>query len=83
MYEKELTMTSSAFLNSQQQQQRLQIEAMEKTVQGYRELVERLEADLEKAVKGSGNQIHHYSFIHLAVIMSSTRTSRFKACYCI
>jgi hypothetical protein len=68
MYEKELTVTSStALLNSPQQQQRSRIEALEKTVEGYRELVERLEADLEKAVKGSGNHIHHYSFIHMVV----------------
>ncbi|XP_021932558.1 mitotic spindle assembly checkpoint protein MAD1 isoform X4 [Zootermopsis nevadensis] len=55
MYEKELTVTSSsALLNSQQQQQRSRVEALEKTVDGYRDLVMKLEADLEKAVKGSG-----------------------------
>jgi hypothetical protein len=65
MYEKELTITSStALLNSQQQQQRSRMESLEKTVEGYRELVERLEADLENAVKGLGNHIHHYNFIH-------------------
>ncbi|XP_021932555.1 mitotic spindle assembly checkpoint protein MAD1 isoform X2 [Zootermopsis nevadensis] len=53
MYEKELTVTSSsALLNSQQQQQRSRVEALEKTVDGYRDLVMKLEADLEKAVKG-------------------------------
>lgn len=57
MYEKELTITSSSgFLNSQQQQQKSRIEALEKTVEGYRELVDKLEADLEKTVKGSGVQ---------------------------
>jgi hypothetical protein len=65
MYEKELTITSStALLNSQQQQQRSRMESLEKTVEGYRELVERLEADLENAVKGLGNHIHHYNSIH-------------------
>jgi hypothetical protein len=69
-YEKDLTVTSSGMLNSQQQQQRSRIDALEKTVEGYRELVERLEGDLEKTMKGSGNYrpqyssgnyIHHYS----------------------
>lgn len=64
MYEKELTVTSSsALLNSQQQQQRSRVEALEKTVDGYRDLVMKLEADLEKAVKGSGRHIHHYNCI--------------------
>jgi mitotic spindle assembly checkpoint protein MAD1 len=68
MYEKELTVTSSsALLSSQQQQQRSRIDALEKTVEGYRELVERLEADLEKASKDSGNYIYHYSYIHAVV----------------
>jgi hypothetical protein len=53
--------TSPGVLNSQQQQQRSQIDALEKTVEGYRELVERLEGDLEKTVKGSGNHMHPYS----------------------
>ncbi|XP_069687893.1 mitotic spindle assembly checkpoint protein MAD1-like [Periplaneta americana] len=55
LYEKELTVTStSALLTSQQQQQKSRIEALEKTVEGYRELAEKLESDLEKASKGSG-----------------------------
>jgi mitotic spindle assembly checkpoint protein MAD1 len=41
-------------LNSQQQEQRSQIDALEKIVEGYCELVESLEGYLEKAVKGSG-----------------------------
>jgi len=48
-------------LNSQQQEQRSQIDALEKIVEGYCELVESLEGYLEKAVKGSGNHIHHCS----------------------
>ncbi|PNF32552.1 hypothetical protein B7P43_G02419 [Cryptotermes secundus] len=53
LYEKELTITSSSgFVNSQQQQQKSRIEALEKTIEGYRDLVEKLEADLEKTVKG-------------------------------
>ena len=51
-------MTSAGALNSQQQQQRSRIEALEKAVEGYRELVERLEEDLEKTVRGSGNHRH-------------------------
>jgi flagellar biosynthesis chaperone FliJ len=47
--------TSPGVLNSQQQELRSQIDTLEKTVEGYCELVERLEGDLEKAVKGSGN----------------------------
>ena len=58
MYEKDVTVTSAAALNSQQQQQRSRIEALEKAVEGYRELVERLEEDLEKTVRGSGNHRH-------------------------
>jgi hypothetical protein len=57
-YERDITVTSPGVLNSQQQQQRSRIEALEKTVEGYRELVERLEEDLEKTVRGSGNDRH-------------------------
>jgi hypothetical protein len=58
MYEKELTVTSSSgFLNSQQQQQKSRIEALEKAVEGYRELFEKFEADVGKTVKGSGKHI--------------------------
>jgi len=57
-YERDITVSSPGVLNSQQQQQRSRIEALEKTVEGYRELVERLEADLEKTVRGSGNRTH-------------------------
>jgi hypothetical protein len=66
MYEKELTVTSSAgFLNSQHQQQKSRTEALEKTVEGYRELVEKLEADQEKTGKGSVNHIHDCSYSHM------------------
>ncbi|PSN31731.1 hypothetical protein C0J52_19835 [Blattella germanica] len=55
MYEKELTITSSAsLLNPLQQQQKSRIEALEKTVEGYRELVEKLEAEQAKSSKSSG-----------------------------
>jgi predicted translin family RNA/ssDNA-binding protein len=57
-YERDITVTSAGALNSQQQQQRSRIEALEKAVEGYRELVERLEEDLEKTVRGSGNHRH-------------------------
>ena len=57
-YERDVTVTSVGALNSQQQQLRSRIEALEKTVEGYRELVERLEEDLEKTVRGSGNDRH-------------------------
>jgi len=57
-YERDVTVTSAGALNSQQQQQRSRIEALEKTVEGYRELVERLEDDLEKRNRGSGNHRH-------------------------
>jgi len=53
--------TCPGVLDPQQQELRSQIDTMEKTVEGYCELVESLEGDLEKAVKGSGNHIHHYS----------------------
>ena len=49
--------TYGGVLNSQQQELRSQIDTLEKTVEGYCELVESLEGDLEKAVKGSGNHI--------------------------
>ena len=52
--------TSPGVLNSQQQELSSQIDTMEKTVEGYCELVEKLEGDLEKAVKGSGNHIQMY-----------------------
>ena len=58
-YERDITVTSPGALNTQQQQQRSRIEALEKAVEGYRELVERLEEDLEKTVRGSGNHRHH------------------------
>ena len=48
-------------LNTQQQELRSQIDTVEKMVEGYCELVERLEGDLEKAGKCSGNHILHYS----------------------
>jgi predicted RNase H-like nuclease (RuvC/YqgF family) len=54
-YERDVTVASPGALNAQQQQQRSRIEALEKTVEGYRELVERLEEDLEKTVRGSGS----------------------------
>jgi predicted translin family RNA/ssDNA-binding protein len=57
-YERDVTGTSSGTLNSPQQQQRSRIEALEKAAEGYRELVERLEEDLEKTVRGSGNHRH-------------------------
>jgi hypothetical protein len=57
-YEKDFTATSPVVLNSQQQQQRSRIVALEKTVEGYRGLVERFEGDLDKTMKGSGNHIH-------------------------
>jgi hypothetical protein len=58
MYEKELTVTlSPGILNSQQQQQKSRIETLEKIVEGYRELVEKLEADVGKTVKSSGKHI--------------------------
>ena len=53
-YEKDITGTSPGALNLQQQQQRSRIDALEKTVEGYRELVERLEGELEKTMRGSG-----------------------------
>jgi hypothetical protein len=67
MYEKDLTITSSSgLLNSQQQQQKSRIEVLEKTVEGYRELVEKLEADLGKTVEGSGKHIHYCGYKHVA-----------------
>lgn len=57
-YEKDVTAPSPGLLNSQQQQQRSRIDALEKAVEGYRELVEKLEGDLEKTMKGSGNHTH-------------------------
>jgi chromosome segregation ATPase len=57
-YERDVTVTVTAAgqpLNSQQQQQRSRIEALEKTLEGYRDLVDRLEEDLDKTVRGSGN----------------------------
>jgi hypothetical protein len=66
MYEKELTVTSSSgFFNSQQQQQKSRIDALEKAVEGYRELYETLEADVGKTVKGSGKHIHYCSYSHM------------------
>jgi len=53
--------TCPGVLNSQQQEQRSQIDTLEKIVEEYCELVDRSEGDLEKAVKGSGNCIHHNS----------------------
>jgi len=58
-YERDVTVTYAGALNSQQQQQqRSRMEGLEKTVEGYRELVDRLEEDLEKSVRGSGNHSH-------------------------
>jgi hypothetical protein len=65
MYEKELTITSSSGFVNSQQQQKSRIETLEKTVEGYRELVEKLEADLEKTVKGSGRNMHYSSYSHM------------------
>lgn len=45
-YEKELTVS----ISSQQQASRPRIEALEKSLEGYRELVENLEADLTSAL---------------------------------
>ncbi|KAJ9582287.1 hypothetical protein L9F63_003416, partial [Diploptera punctata] len=57
MYEKDLTLTSSPVLLTTQQQ-RSRIETLEKTVEGYRELVERLEGEQNKNSRVSGgNQI--------------------------
>jgi hypothetical protein len=62
-YERDRPVTSAGALNYQQQQQRSRTDALEKTVEGYRELVERLEEGLEKTVRGSGNHIHSESVV--------------------
>ncbi|XP_066992116.1 mitotic spindle assembly checkpoint protein MAD1 [Anabrus simplex] len=52
-YEKELTMTSS-LSGSNVQQLRARIDTLEKTVEGYRDMVERLEVELEGALGTTG-----------------------------
>lgn len=65
LYEKELTISSTAtlFSSSQHQQQKSRIEALEKAVEGYRELVEKLEGDSDKSSRISGgNQLTNERF---------------------
>ena len=55
MYEKDLTVSSTSTVDLQYHQQKSRIEALEKTVEGYRELVEKLEGDHAKFPRISGN----------------------------
>jgi hypothetical protein len=63
--------TCPGVLNSQQQELKSQVDTLEKIVEGYCELGDSLAGDLEKAVKGSGNHIRHYSsFNHIQMYVT-------------